>query len=43
MGKRSPRGKTPREEEESYYDDEVEEPSLGEESRVEEEYLDFLE
>ena len=45
MGKRTPRGKSPREEEEeSYYDDEeLEEPTLGEESRLEEEYLDFLE
>lgn len=44
MGKRSPRGKSPRDQdEESYYDDEVEEPTLGDESRIEEEYLDFLE
>ena len=43
MGKRTPRGKSPRDEEESYYDDEEEEPTLGEESRLEEEYLDFLE
>ena len=42
MSRRTPRGKTPRDEE-SYYDDEEEEPTLGDESRLEEEYLDFLE
>ena len=43
MSRRTPGGKTPRDQEESYYDDEEEEPSLGDESRIEEEYLDFLE
>jgi hypothetical protein len=42
MSKRTPRGRKTHEEEE-YYDEEFEEPTLGEESRLEEEYLDFLE